>query len=323
MSEAQLKMRGLMFDAGVESRVRLREDLSVPSVKEGELLVRVTHSTINGYEFDMASDPLLRVMRWWAGAPGQVRTGLEFAGVVKSDGVTFKEGDRVMGYVDMIAGWRPHADYVSIPEAYVSRAPRGVSLAEASTLPMSTLTALASLRDVAGVQADHEVLILGASGGVGVMAVQIARILGAKVTAVASSRHREALERYGAQDVIDYRETSIEALRGSFDAILDFSITTRLKQVRHLLSPGGIFVPADPIRNLTDVMFSSRAGYLMVDKGDSERLSEIATWVEEGKLEAVVSEMFTLDDWQRAVSRSHERGRMGRTVLQFEDAPSA
>lgn len=319
MTTVSTTMRGLALDLSSPLHVQLREDLALPTPKSGEVLVRVTHASVNGHEFELAQNRLVRALAWLSRAPGEVRTGLEFAGVVASRGKDFRAGERVMGYIDIVAGWHPHADYVAIPEAYLAPIPAGLSLAHASTLPMGALTALEAVRGVARVQPGHRVLVVGASGGVGVMAVQIVRILGATTTAVASRRHHEQLERLGATHCVDYRETPIPTLQGPFDAILDFSSTLRLPQISHLLAPKGVFVPGDPMRNFVELLGSRQARWLMVDRGDGPRLREIGAWVEQGRLEAVVGEVFELERWEQAVARSHERGRIGRTVLQFED----
>ncbi|MEM7156321.1 MAG: NAD(P)-dependent alcohol dehydrogenase [Myxococcota bacterium] len=310
-------MRGLVLDPSAEIGVRLREDLTLPTPKKGEIRVQVAYSSVNGHEFELARNPLVRLTRRLRRAPGEVQTGLEFAGVVDADGASFSRGERVFGYVDMIAGWKPHGEFLAIPEAYVARAPEGVPLARAAALPMSAQTALVALREVAGVQPGQHTLILGASGGVGVMAVQIARILGAEVTAVASAKVHERLADLGATQTVDYRQTPLEHMTGSFDAILDFSRTAYLSHVRHLLADGGMFIPADPLRNIVDVTLSRRAKWLMVDRGDRALLEEIARWVEQGRLEPIVDEVFEFARWPAAVTRSHERGRLGRTMLHF------
>lgn len=310
-------MRGLVPDPANRSTVLLRQDLAVPEPGPGEIRVRVTHSTVNGHEFELAHHPMVRLIGWLRGMPGEVRTGLEFAGIVDTDGELFDRGETVMGYVDLGSGGRPHADYVVIPEAYVAPTPHGMPLAKASALPMSALTAFVALRRVARVRAGDEVLILGASGGVGVMAVQIASLLGASVTAVASASHHEALHSLGAVHTVDYRQTSLAEMKGSFHAILDFSDQNDLSGVRHLLSARGVFVPADPLKRFGDIALSKRAKWLMVDRGDGPLLQRIARWVEAGRLDAIVDDVFTIDDWSAAVARSHERGRLGRTVLAF------
>ena len=190
-------------------------------------------------------------------------------------------------------------------------------MSHAAALPMSGLTALVALRDVAKVRSGQRVLVLGASGGVGVMAVQIARLFGAHTTAVASGSRLARLEALGADVTVDYRETPLPAMRGSFDAILDFTSQSWFREVAHLLSPTGVFIPADPIRNLRDLLFRRRAKYLMVDRGEAEGLRTLAAWAGEGALEAVVSDVYPLADYREAVERAHARGRLGRIVLEF------
>lgn len=310
-------MHGLVLDTHAETGVCLRGGLPLPAPKAGEILVRVDAASVTGHEFALARNPLVRLTRALRCAPGQVTTGLEFAGIVERDGQRFAAGDRVFGYVDMIAGGKPHAQYVAIPEDYVARAPQGVPLEQAAALPMSAQTALVALREVAAIGPGHRVLILGASGGVGVMAIQIARILGAEVTAVASAKHHVRLRQLGASRTVDYRASSLEDMEGAFEAVLDFSSTAYVSDVRHLLADAGVFVPADPMRNLVDIVRSRRAKWLMVGRGDGRLLQEIASWVEQGRLSPMLDEVFELEDWARAVARGHERGRLGRTILRF------
>jgi len=312
------KMRGLVLDQAAPLGVHMREDLDIPQPGPGQVRVRISHTSVNGHEFELAQNRFVRLTQLFTSAPGEVRTGLEFSGVVDTTGALFERGQLVMGYVDVIAGWKPHAEYIVIPEAYIAPAPRGIALAEAAALPMSGQTALVALRDVAEVRAGQEVLILGASGGVGVMAVQLARILGARITAVASSKHHARLARLGAHRTIDYRETPVGQMSGAFDAILDFSSTTYLKDVAHVLAPDGVFIPGDPMRNLLDIMLHKRARWLLVDKGDTALLTELGAWAEQGELEAVVNDVFTWSDWGDAVAKSHERGHIGRTIMEFD-----
>ena len=316
-------MRGLVLDPSESTGIRLRDDLAVPIPKAGEIRVRVAYASVNSYELDIARNPLVRLIQFVRRAPGEVRTGLEFSGTADTDGLEFAAGDPVFGYVEMIGGWKPHGEYLAIPERYVAHAPKGMPLDRAAALPMSAQTALVALQQVARVQPGQRVLVLGASGGVGVMVVQIARILGAEVTAVAGKRHHARLSELGATHTSDYRGTPLDRMTGSFDAILDFSRTAYLSEVRHLLADGGVFIPADPVRNIRDVTLSRRAKYLMVDRGDSALLRQIARWAEEGKIESMVDEVFELDDWPVAVKRSRERGRLGRTMLQLGRAVEA
>ncbi len=315
-------MRGLAWDAAAPHSVTLREDLPVPKPRRGQSLIRVTHSTVNAHEFEAAADPFLRAGSWIRGARGPVRTGLEFSGLVTNDGPDFSEGDRVMGYVNMISGARPHADYVAIDDGLIAPVPTSATMAEASAIPMGGLTALDAVTKASPGGAG-DLLVFGATGGVGLMAIQIARLLGATPVAVASKTHACELRRLGAADVIDYRETPVESMSGSFDGVLDFSNTKRLEDVRHLLADGARFIPADPLRRVLDIVRSRHARAVLVYKGDRSRLNQLAMWMDAGSLTAIVDAEYPLSQWSRAIQRAHTHGRIGRTVLSMhDDAPS-
>lgn len=307
-------MRGIVLDHGSPT---LRDDLPVPTAKGGEVRIRVTHSTVNGHEFDLAQGWLTRLMGWLRRAPGRVRTGLEFAGIVDSEGDRFKTGDVVIGYVDMINGWKTHADLIAIPETHLAHVDTIVAPAEAAALPMSGQTALVALREVAGVRTGDRVLIVGAAGGVGVMAVQIASLLGAATTAVAAEKHHALLLDLGAEAVVDQHGTPFQRLGGQFDAIFDLSATLRFRDVSHLLKAEGVFVPADPIKNMADIIVHRQTRWLLVDRGDGSLLSELAGWAAEGRIRAVLDSEFDATQWRAAVERSHQRGKTGRVVLAF------
>ena len=239
-------MKGIVFQG---DNPQLKSDLPVPPVKKGEVRVKILYSTVNGHEIELATNKRMRFLNRLMGAKGEVQTGLEFSGVVETDGEDLKKGEKVLGYVDLTKGWKPHAEYISIPETYLARLPKSLSPKDAATLPMSALTALVTLRDVADIKAGDSVLILGATGGVGVMAIQLASALGAKTTAVASSKHHQLLQELGADTLIDYKSTDITKTNQQYDLIFDLTTTYRFRQIQHLLTDGGIFCPQQILSN--------------------------------------------------------------------------
>ncbi len=305
-------MTGIVLRSGSPT---VRSNLQVPSPSEGEVLVRVTHATVNGHEIAVATSVFARLFGRLMGARGEVRTGLEFAGIMESEGEHLQLGDQVLGYVDMTRGWRPHAELIAIPESYLARRPAELAASDASALSMSGQTALVALRDIAAVGPGDSVLILGASGGVGVMAVQIARLLGARVTAVSKPRHHPLLKRLGAATVVDSEGLDLSALTGAHALVFDLTTTHRYRHIRHLLAPGGSFVPANPLNSLLDVLVRPSVRYLWVDKGDSAKLEELAGWAAAGRIEAVIDSVHTLVDVDAAFARAQARGKAGRVVL--------
>jgi len=295
----------------------VRHDLTRPEPGPGEVLVQVTHATVNGHEIEVAESAFLRLVGRAMGARGEVVTGLEFAGVVRSSGETYVPGDPVLGYVNMTRGWRPHGAFIAIAEAQLARRPAQLSAVDASALSMSGQTALVALRDIAGVSAGDSVMVLGASGGVGVLAVQIARILGARVTAVAKETHHALLSRLGAHTVMDSADLDLARLRGKHALILDMTTTHRYRHVRHLLSDDGCFIPANPLNCLLDVATRRQVRYLWVDKGHAAKLEELAAWAASGSLEMVIDAVYSMGEVAPAFERARARGKAGRVVLEI------
>ncbi|MEM8861401.1 MAG: NAD(P)-dependent alcohol dehydrogenase [Chloroflexota bacterium] len=308
-------MKGIVIEGDTP---QLRSDLPVPPVKKGEVKVRILYSTVNGHEIELAANKRMRFLSRLMGAKGEVQTGLEFSGVVETEGELFRKGENVLGYVDLTKGWKPHAEYISIPEKYLARLPESLSPKEAATLPMSALTALVTLREVADIKAGDSVLILGATGGVGVMAIQLASALGAKTTAVASSKHHQLLQELGTDNLIDYKTTDITQTTEQYDLIFDLTTNYRYQQIRHLLTDSGIFVPADPFKSLFDILFYRKSvKWLLVDRGDSALIAELAELATNGKLKAVIDSHFELAGYKAAFERALSRGKAGRVLIKL------
>ena len=308
------KMNGIVLKGLVP---QLRTDIPVPEPQAGEVLVRITHATVNGHEIELAASSVMRLLGKLMGARGEVQTGLEFTGTVQTSSSRFKKGDEVLGYVDMTKGWKPHADYVAIPEDFLALRPEGLSAIDAAAIPMSAQTALVALRDMANVQPGDRVLVVGASGGVGLMAVQIGRLLGGQVTAVANPKHHQLLLNLGAEETVNSGDQGLASLTGGYVLILDMTTMLRFKQVRHLLAERGVFLPANPLNSLWDIMFKKQVQYLWVDKGDHNKLAELTQWALSGDLKSVIDGVYPVERLGDAFARALERGKAGRVVLEL------
>jgi NADPH:quinone reductase-like Zn-dependent oxidoreductase len=311
-------MNGIILSG---KRPQILDNIKIPPVAEGEVLVKILHSTVNGHEIEMANSSFMRFLNKIMGARGSVLTGLEFSGVVKSNGKEFNIDDQVLGYVDFVKGWKSHAEYISIPEQYIASRPDSLPSAQASTLSMSGLTALVALRETAKIKTGDSVLITGASGGVGVLAIQIAKTVGANVTAMASGKHQDRLIELGTDIFLDYKQTKIEDLKGEYDLVFDLTTHYHYKNIRHLLKDDGIFIPANPFNSLIDIMFHRRnVRWLYVDKGDSKQIKELVNWVVEGRLKTVIDSEFSISDVDSAFKRASTHGKIGRVVIEISSS---
>ena len=227
------------------------EDVPDPTPREGEVLVDVQASTVTTADWRMRASAFPGVL--WL--PGRLMTGVfrprrpilggDFSGRVAAlgAGVTrFAIGDEVFGF----AGHGAHAERVKMPEkGAIAAKPARLTHPEAAAVPFGALSALVFLRDFAKVLPGQRVLILGATGGVGVFAVQIARHLGAHVTATSGPDRSDLIRSLGADVLIDRHREDFTDASESFDAILDTVGATDFARARRALAPSGIYVRLD------------------------------------------------------------------------------
>lgn len=288
---------------GDESVLELRDDLQTPTPKDDEVLVRVHAAGLNAADVHLMTGwPYLARLATGLRRPRQPVLGTDFAGVataVGSDVDHVAVGDAVMG--EVMRG--SLAEHVVVPGKAVTRKPESASFEEAAALPMGGLTALQALRD-AGVQSGDRVLVNGASGGVGVHAVQMATALGAKVTAVCSGRNAELVRSLGALEVIDYRTTDFTETTERYDVIIDIVSTQPIGRCRAILAPDGRYAVVGAVakgrwlgmgRQIRAVVTSpfTKQKLLMVMAGsDRNDLVEIATMVDAGSLRPVIEKVY-------------------------------
>ena len=255
--------------------------------------------------------------------------GRDVAGVVEQVGAGVTElalGDQVMGIVD-----GSFAELVAGSAKKLVRKPERLSFEEAAALPISGLTALHAVRDVADVKAGQRVLVTGAGGGVGTLAVQIAKAFGAHVTGVCSAGKAELVRSLGADEVIDYtREDFTEGGR-TWDAIVDTAGRRSLRSLRRALAPKGALaiVGGDGDGKVTGGFFRQilRAPVLsmftgqrlrpVMPKESHEGLEALARLIESGEVTPVVDRTFALAEAAEAVRYLEEGHPAGKVVVQI------
>lgn len=218
--------------------------VAVPTPAPDEVLVRVRAVGLNPADvFLTTGRPAMLRATTGLRRPKHVGRGQDFAGVVEAVGsavTVVRPGDEVFGESDMHRASGTLAELAVVPESVIAPKPAALTFEEAAGLPMAGLTALRALR-VADVGAGTRLLVNGASGGVGHLAVQLAVALGAEVTGVCSGRNAELVRGLGASRVID-RETEDFTAGGEYDVILDNVLNRRLRDVRRVLAPRGVLL---------------------------------------------------------------------------------
>jgi NADPH:quinone reductase-like Zn-dependent oxidoreductase len=235
---------------GAPQRVLRLEGVESPVVGEDDVLVRVRATSVNTPDLIVVTGvPYVLRLKTGLRRPTTAIRGSDVAGVVAAVGGNVSDlraGDEVFGSV-----WdnRPvqrsgtFAEFTVVPRSQLARKPAGLGFEEAASSVMVGITALLAIRDVAGVAPGMRVLVNGASGGVGTMAVQIARSLGAEVTGVCSARNVELVRSLGADHVIDYTRADYADTDQRYDVILDNVMSHAPSVTSRLLTPTGIFLP--------------------------------------------------------------------------------
>ncbi|MEV6687277.1 NADP-dependent oxidoreductase [Streptomyces sp. NPDC051578] len=271
-----------------------------------EILVRVHAAGVNPVDFKTrASGALIG----WGDVP---MVGWDVSGTVEAvgPGVTlYRAGDEVYGMPNFPRQAGGYAEYVVAPARHFAPKPASLDHVQAAALPLAALTAWQALVDTAGLRAGQRVLVHAAAGGVGHLAVQIAKARGAYVIGTASAGKHELLRELGADEVVDYRTTDFEDAVSDVDVVLDAvggDLGQRslkvLKQGGHLITlPGPDGLPEDPQ--------GVHAAWMLVEP-DLRGLLEIAALADAGELRVVIDTVLPLEQ----AAKAHEIGEQGRTT---------
>ncbi|MER7194594.1 NADP-dependent oxidoreductase [Streptomyces flaveolus] len=302
-------MRAISQDTLGGPEVLREVQLERPEPRPNEVLVRVRAAGVN------PTDWKHRANGGFLGEPPFV-LGWDVSGVVEAVGIgvaAFRPGDEVFGMLSYPFGHGSHAEYVTAPARTFTHKPAGIDHVQAGALPLVSLTAWQALVERADLREGQRVLIHAAAGGVGHVAVQIAKARGAHVIGTASAGKHEFLRSLGVDETVDYRETDITEAVKDVDVVLDtIGGETSLRSLR-VLRPGGIVVSILPVGS--DEFFEEaerlgvRAVRMLVD-ADRADMREIAALVESGRLRAVIEKTFQLAD----AAQAHELGETGRTT---------
>ena len=313
----QETMRAIVIDQYGGPEVLHEASVPRPVPTRGQVLVRTRFVGVN------PKDVVVRKGKF------QVATGKKFPIIVGHDiagevveaglGADLEEGDLVYGMINDLAG-RAYAEYAAVDCQQLAKAPSSIELRVAAAVPLASQTALQALRDDARVRPGQQVLINGASGGVGVFAIQIAKILGAQVTAVCSHRNVELVSELGADRVIDYTQTELVDLDERFDAIFDVFGNYRFDKLAHLLTPRGIYVQTVPssriFKDVARTLVRRKRAKLVVVKSRREQLDWIRQQIDAGSMRVVVDRTFRLDQAPEAHRYMETKRARGKVVLE-------
>ncbi|HVS05641.1 MAG TPA: NAD(P)-dependent alcohol dehydrogenase [Candidatus Dormibacteraeota bacterium] len=320
-------MKAIVYDKYGSADVLELKEVPKPDVEGDQVLVRVRAASANPYDWHfMRGVPYIaRLMATGVRKPKQSRLGSDVAGEVEAvgDAVTrFRPGDEVFGFV----GAGGFAEFVSAPEKLLALKPANLSFEQAATVPLAAVTALQGLRDAGEIKSGQKVLIVGASGGVGTFAVQIAKWYSADVAGVCSTRNLEMVRSIGADRAIDYTREDFTKSGQQYDLIFQLAGTATPSACRHALTPKGRLVLSSgdspgrvigPVgRIIKALLLSPFVGQTLrpfVAKSSSDDLEFLRGIIEAGKVTPVIDRTYPLSESAEAIrylETGHARGKV-------------
>jgi len=306
-------------------------EVEKPTPGDDEVLVEVKAASLNAYDWHFLNADifLIRLMGGGLFKPKNTRLGADIAGRVEAVSRNIKQfqpGDEVFGDIGSF-GHGGFAEFVAVPERALTRKPANLSFEQAAAVPMAALTALQGLRDVGQIQAGQKVLIQGASGGVGTFAVQIAKWLGADITAVCGTRNLDLARSLGADHLIDYTREDFTRNGLRYDLILAVNGYHPIAAYKRALTPTGIYVMAGgSMAQIFQAMFlgsmlSEAGGKKM--KGLSTKLSQtdmalLKELLEAGKIVPVIDGCYSLQETAEAFRYFTNEHAQGKVVITMD-----
>jgi NADPH:quinone reductase-like Zn-dependent oxidoreductase len=322
-------MRAVTRDAYGSTEVLRVDEIAEPVPGEGEVLVRVVAAGVDqGVWHVMAGMPYaMRLAGFGVRAPKNPLLGYDMAGRVEAVGsgaVTFRVGDEVFGTCR-----GSFAEFAVARGDRLATKPERLTFEEAAATPTSGFTALQAVRDHGKVSAGQNVLVIGASGGVGTFAVQIAKADGAQVTGVCSAAKADLVRSIGADQVIDYNTQDFADGRNRYDVILDTAGGRSLSALRRALTPQGTLVIVggehagnwlgmrNQLRAAASSPFVRQKLGFFVAKQRKQDLEELRKLLESGAITPVVDRTFPLDEVPDAIRYLRDGRARGKIVVQL------
>lgn len=289
------------------------KDIEKPIIKEDQLLIKVYATSINPIDWKQRKGNHKFIL----GSPFPITLGYDVSGEVVEIGSEIKNfnvGDKVFGVLDNKYGGAL-AEYATGHEECFAKIPSNISMKEAAAYPMVTLTSLQALRDKANLKVGQTVLINGASGGVGHIAIQVSKIMQAKVIAVASDKSKEFIKQFEPDEFIDYTKQDVLELNQEVDVFFDVASNQTFPKIKHLLKPGGVYLNLEyintlkkmPLYKLHMIFSKGKKAKSLLMKQSKEDFDIISKWISDGLLKVSIDESFSLNN----ISAAHDYAQQG------------
>lgn len=320
-------MKAFVYEKYGQPEVLQLREIEKPTPGDDEVLVKVRATTVNPAEWYAMVGILIARPGSGLLRPKDPRIGVDYAGVVEAVGNNvkdFKPGDQVYGGRN-----GAYAEYICVKKS-IARKAGNVSFEQAASVPTAGITALQGLRDHGKVQSGQSVLITGAAGGVGHFAVQMAKAIGAEVTATCRTENMDFVRSLGADHVIDYTKEDYTKGGRQYDLIFDIASTKSWRALRSILKPNGIHVMGGApgakksfgplgqlVRLMAGAMFTKHKTKFFVAQFNRPDLATMTEMIESGKVVPRLEQTYDFEQLPQAMAKlgeGHVRGKLAVTV---------
>lgn len=321
-------MKAIIYTKYGSPDVLQLKEVEKPTPRDNEVLVKVHAASVNSWDWDLLRGKPFFVRLWGLLKPKYQILGSDIAGRVEAVGKNvkrFKAGDEVFG--DLCEnGWGGFAEYVCAGENALTLKPDSITFEEAAAIPQAAAMAVQGLRDKGRLQAGQKVLINGAGGGVGTFAIQIAKLFGAEVTGIDSTKKLDMMRSLGADHVIDYTQEDFTKNGQRYDLIIDVVAHRSIFEYKRALSPRGIYVmiggttarilKAVVLGPLISMTGSKKMGILgLKPNKDMDLMLEL---IETGKVVPIIDRRYSLSEAPEALLRLGEGHVQGKIIITLE-----
>ena len=311
-------MKAAVLDTSAQPYRLIVHDEPMPEPKKEEVLVKVKASCLCNVDKQMIGGNMDRVMKRLQ-KRSNVVTGIEMSGVVASEGRKFKEGDEVLAAVDYLNGVHTHAEYVVIPEKFLGYKPTNWTHEQAASVPTGLITAIEALEKQSRIDEGQEILVHGASGGVGVYAVQLAHYHKCHVTATTGLQNIDFIKGLGADLSLDYNGDFLRDRK--FNVIFDAAGKLNFNAVKDALAPKGVFITTQPLKDLGGglrAVFSAKKwAFLYIAHSGKNRMARLLQLAQHNLVSPVIDSVYPLDDIADAMDKYVNSSVRGRIVIKM------
>lgn len=288
-----------------------------PNISANEVLVKIKAASLN------PKDIMVRKGKFKAftGRKMPQGIGFDFAGTIAvSSDHRYQKGDNVFG---MLNGWQggSFADYISVSVDEFYRIPDNITFIEAAGVPLAGQTALQALRDIGNIKKGQSVCINGASGGVGTLAIQIAKELGGVVTTISSSQNMSLCQSFGADRSLSYQDINILNIKEHFDVFFDVFGNYSFIKAKHLLASKGVYITtvpkADIVIEQVRNVFRAQQAKIVVVKSKSDDIQWLAEKLSQKKIKPVVDHTYKFDEIKQAEHYLESKRATGKVIIEI------